>query len=78
MGRSTANGYGEITALTPDMKVGVKLTSGAAQGGFIAVNRPNEKPAVAVFATDAGGVVWANDAKGKLVARLPGVGLTDG
>ena len=68
---STEHNGGELTALTADMRVGVKVTGSAPTGGTVSVHRLNGKPAVILACTDQFGAVMVNDAKGQLLASLP-------
>ena len=67
---STQNN-GEMFAVTPDMKIGVKIAADAMDGGLITVNRANGKAGVIISNTPIGGTVMVEDAHGKITGCLP-------
>ena len=62
---------GELLAVTPDMKVGVKIAADGMDGGFITVNNRNGKAGVVLSNIGIGGAVVVNDHTGQMVASLP-------
>jgi hypothetical protein len=62
---------GEILAVTPDMKIGVKIAANAMDGGLITVNRANGKAGVILSNTPVGGTVIVQDKLGKITGHLP-------
>jgi len=62
---------GEILAVTPDMKVGVKIAANGMDGGFITVNRANGKAGVILSNTPLGGTVIVQDQHAKITGHLP-------
>jgi hypothetical protein len=62
---------GDILMVTPDMQVGVKISSNGMDGGFITVNRANGKAGVILSNIGTGGAVIINDKQGKIMASLP-------
>lgn len=75
---SSEHDGGEFMAVTPDMKMGVKISAGAPHGGMVSVNRPNGRPGVVLACTEDFGAVMVNNAKGKLIASLPGGDIKGG
>lgn len=65
---------GELLAVTPDMKVGVKIQSDALDGGLITVNRANGKAGIIISNTPIGGTVIVNDPQGNISGTLPVIG----
>lgn len=66
---SEANG--ELFAVTPDMKVGVKIAADGIDGGYITINRANGKAGVILSNTPVGGTVIVQDHAGKITGYLP-------
>jgi hypothetical protein len=62
---------GEILAVTPDMKIGVKIAANAMDGGLITVNRANGKAGVILSNTALGGTVIVQDQHAKITGHLP-------
>jgi hypothetical protein len=62
---------GDLLMVTPDMQVGVKLSSNGQDGGFITVNRANGKPGVILSNIPTGGAVIIKDPLGQIMASLP-------
>ena len=62
---------GELLAVTPDMKIGVKIAADALDGGLITVNRANGKAGVIFSNTALGGTVMVQDQHGKITGHLP-------
>jgi len=62
---------GELLAVTPDMKIGVKVAANGIDGGFITVNRANGQAGVILSNTAIGGTVMVNDHAGQITATLP-------
>jgi hypothetical protein len=62
---------GDLLMVTPDMQVGVKLSSNGQDGGFITVNRANGKAGVILSNIATGGAVIVNDPRGQVMASLP-------
>ena len=62
---------GEILAVTPDMKIGVKIAANAMDGGLITVNRANGKAGVILSNTPVGGTVIVQDQHAKITGHLP-------
>jgi len=62
---------GELFAITPDMKIGVKIAADGMDGGFITVNRANGKAGVILSNTAVGGTVMVQDQHGKITGHLP-------
>jgi hypothetical protein len=62
---------GELFAVTPDMKIGVKIAADGMDGGFITVNRANGKAGVILSNTAVGGTVIVQDQHGKITGHLP-------
>jgi len=62
---------GEMFAVTPDMKIGVKIAADAIDGGLITVNRANGKAGVIISNTPIGGTVVVQDHSGKITGHLP-------
>jgi hypothetical protein len=62
---------GDLLMVTPDMQVGVKISSHGQEGGFITVNRSNGKAGVIISNIATGGAVIVHDKRGKLIASLP-------
>ena len=62
---------GELLAVTPDMKVGVKIAADGLDGGFITVNNRHGKAGVILSNVGFGGTVMVNDAYGKITGTLP-------
>jgi hypothetical protein len=69
-GGSTATN-GELFAVTPDMKIGVKIAADGLDGGFITVNRANGKAGVILSNTAIGGTVIVQDQHAKITDHLP-------
>ncbi len=67
---STENN-GELLAVTPDMKVGVKIAADGVDGGYITVNRANGKAGVILSNTPIGGAVIVKDHGGQITGHLP-------
>jgi hypothetical protein len=67
---STLNN-GELLAVTPDMKIGVKIAADALDGGLITVNRANGNAGVILSSTAIGGTVLVQDQHGKITGHLP-------
>ena len=62
---------GELLAVTPDMKVGVKIAADGLDGGYITVNRANGKAGVILSNTPIGGAVIVQDHGGHVTGHLP-------
>lgn len=62
---------GELFAVTPDMKIGVKIAADGMDGGYITVNRANGKAGVILSNTAVGGTVIVQDQHGKITGHLP-------
>ncbi len=62
---------GELFAITPDMKIGVKIAADAIDGGLITVNRANGRAGVIISNTPVGGTVMVQDQHGKITGHLP-------
>jgi hypothetical protein len=62
---------GDVLLVTPDMQVGVKLSSNGMDGGLITVNRANGKAGVILSNIATGGAVIINNPQGKVLAALP-------
>ena len=62
---------GELLALTPDMKVGVKVAADGLDGGFITVNNRHGNAGVILSNIGIGGTVMVNDPHGKITGTLP-------
>ncbi len=60
---------GDLMVVTPDMQVGVTISSNGMEGGFITVNRANGKLGVILSNVEPGAAVIVNDKRGK---RLTG------
>jgi len=61
---------GELLALTPDMKVGVKVAANSLDGGLITVNGQHGHAGVIISHVPIGGLVVVNDSHGKIAASL--------
>jgi len=61
---------GELLALTPDMKVGVKIAANSLDGGLITVNGQHGHAGVIISHVPIGGLVVVNDSHGKIAASL--------
>ncbi len=73
---STENN-GELFAVTPDMKVGVKIAADGIDGGFITVNRANGQAGIILSNTPVGGTVIVNDQQGTITGHLPNFGSAE-
>jgi hypothetical protein len=62
---------GHLMAVTPDMKVGVKIAANGLDGGLVTVNRANGKAGVILSNTPVGGTVVVQDQHGKITGHLP-------
>ena len=62
---------GEILAVTPDMKIGVKIAANGLDGGLITVNRANGKAGVILSNTPLGGTVIVQDQHANITGHLP-------
>ena len=62
---------GELLAVTPDMKIGVKIAANGLDGGLITVNRANGKAGVILSNTAIGGTVMVQDQHGNITGHLP-------
>ena len=62
---------GELLALTPDMKVGVKIAANGMDGGYLTVNRANGKAGVILSNSPIGGAVIVQDHTGNITGHLP-------
>jgi hypothetical protein len=57
--------------VTPDMEMGVQLTSGGPGGGTVIVNHPNGKPGVILGCGGSIGLVMVKDTGGKILDSIP-------
>jgi len=64
---------GEILGVSPDMKVTVRIQSGAPAGGLLALHGVNGKASVIVSSTQLCGAVIVNDPQGNRICSLPPV-----
>ena len=64
---------GEIVGVSPDMKVTVRIQSGAPDGGLLALHGVNGKASVIVSSTRLCGAVIVNDPQGNRICSLPPV-----
>ena len=62
---------GHLMAVTPDMKVGVKIAADGLDGGVITVNNRNGKPGVILSNIGIGGAVVVQDPHGNIIGQLP-------
>jgi len=62
---------GHLLAVTPDMKVGVKIAADGLDGGLVTVNNRHGKPGVVLSNFGFGGTVVVNDFKGQRMDSLP-------
>jgi hypothetical protein len=69
---STVNN-GELLAVTPDMKIGVKIAADSLDGGLITINRANGNAGVILSNTAIGGTVIVQDQHGKITGHLPAI-----
>lgn len=62
---------GHLMAVTPDMKIGVKIAANGLDGGLITVNRANGHAGVILSNTPIGGSVVVQDKHGSITGHLP-------
>jgi hypothetical protein len=64
---------GERLAVTPGMKVGVKIAAFGLDGGFICVNNRHGKAGVILSNVGVGGTVIVQDPQGNIIDHRPGL-----